>query len=141
MCKIGDLILIDNPSVNGNDIGRHPFLVLDDEGGIVRGTYDFDFIGLLLSSNETELKRQKMLKYETNFPITKDDKVISDLNYTNLNSFIEVSPLYYFSKSEISFKRVGRIEEDIFNLIMEYIEELSKKGTEFKVVLDKAKKI
>ena len=53
MCKIGDILLIYNAKNKRKPVGTHPFLVLDDTNGIVRGIYKFDFIGLLLTSAET----------------------------------------------------------------------------------------
>ena len=141
MCKVGDLLLIERTTNNGRTIGRHPFIVFSDENGIIKGTYNYDFLGFLLSSNETEEKREKMLKYDTNFPVAKDDKIITDPNYNNLNSFVEFNPFFYFSKDKITFRKIGRIDEDIFNLLVEYLEELNKQGTKFKQVIDNAKPI
>ena len=60
MCKIGDILLIYNAKNKKKPVGMHPFLVLDDTNGIVRGVYKFDFIGLLLTSVETEERKEKL---------------------------------------------------------------------------------
>lgn len=52
----------------------HSFVVLDDSEGKIR-SIDFDFIGLLMSSMDTE---EKLMKYDGNFPITPDEQDIED---------------------------------------------------------------
>lgn len=141
MCRVGDIILIYGAKDNGSWVGRHPFLVLEDEKGIVRGTYEFDFVAALLSSNETEEKREKMLKYETNFPIAKGDKIDVINEEKNKDSFVALDPIFYFSKDEVSYFKLCSLSEDIFNLVVEYIEELNSKGITFRQVLENAKPI
>ena len=63
MCKIGDILLIYNAK-NGQYVGKHPFIVLDDNAGKVRGVYSYDFIGLLVSSANTEEKKERLRSFE-----------------------------------------------------------------------------
>ena len=141
MCKIGDILLVYNAK-NKKPIGMHPFIVLDDEAGVVRGVYAYDFIGLLLTSANTPEKRERLSKYDGNFPIAQDDKSInSDKLSDNRFAYAEADQFFYFDKNRIKYIQIGNLSEDIYDLIVEFIEELNAKGVEFKQILDKARKI
>lgn len=77
MCQIGDIILIYNPKNNNRPIGKHSFVVLDDSKGVIQ-SLDFDFVGLLMSSMDTEEKHDKLMKYPANFPISPDEQDITN---------------------------------------------------------------
>lgn len=140
MCKVGDIILICNASANGTELKNHPFVIIDDENGVVRGIYQYDFIALVMSSMETTERRKKMLKYPGNFPIIKEDKNVLP-EFTNLNSFAKAEQFFYFSKSEVDFIPFGQLDEDILDLLLEFIDELNTRGIAFKQILDNATKI
>ena len=142
MCKIGDILLIYNSKVNKHFIGPHPFIVLDDQNGKVSGVYAYDFIGLLLTSADTDERKAKLKKIEGNFPIAEDDKVMNeDKSHDNRYSFVEADYFFYFDKSRTKYMHIGHIDPDIYNLITEFILELSQRGIQIKAVLDKATKI
>lgn len=140
MCKIGDIILIYNAR-NKQPVGAHPFIVLDDTNGTVMGLYNYDFIGLLLTSASNEERKEHLKKYAGNFPIAKDDKHMNANETKNLDSYVEADQLFYFDKSKIKYKHLGTLDTEIFNLIIEFMEELSNRGIELKQILDKAQKI
>lgn len=141
MCKIGDILLIYNATRNKRPVGAHPFIVLDDRNGIVKGMYSYDFIGLLMSSADTEEKRQKLHKYDGNFPISQDDKICDNENYNNLPAYAKAEQFYYFSKDKIHYMHIARLEPDIYEIILEFIDELNANGMQFEQILDKAVKI
>ena len=141
MCKIGDILLIYNAK-NGQYVGKHPFIVLDDNAGKVRGVYSYDFIGLLVWSANTEEKNESLRSFEVTFPISPDDKVMDNVDKTNrMNSFVKADQFFYFDKSKIKYIKIGSLVPDIFNLIIEFIQELAEAGIVFQQILDKAKKI
>lgn len=133
MCKIGDIILVYNPKRFRKPIGMHSFVVLEDNQGKIRGL-DFDFIGLLMSSMDTEDKREKLMKYDGNFPITPDEQYIED-GGNGKEACIKAEQFYYFNKDKIKYQVIGRLEEDIFNLLIEFIEELNEKGMQFQQIM------
>lgn len=144
MCKVGDILLILNAKNKGKLVDRHPFLVLDDTEGKVSGVYDYDFIGLLLTSADTEEKKKRLGNIVGNFPIAKEDKILDkeSMNDTNRNSYVEADQFFYFDKNQIKYIHIGRIEPDIYNLITEFIEEISSDGElRIKRIVDKATKI
>lgn len=132
MCKIGDIILVYNPKRFKKPIGMHSFVVLDDNHGTIRGM-DFDFIGLIMSSMDTDDKREKLMKYDANFPITPDEQDIDD-GGNGKPSCIKAEQFYYFNKDKIKYKVLGRLDEEIFNLLIEFIQELNKNGMQFQQI-------
>ena len=141
MCNVGDILLIYNAK-NGRYVGKHPFIVLDDRAGKVSGVYSYDFIGLLMSSANTEEKRARLKSFDGNFPISPDDKVMNDAhNYNNVDSYVKADQFFYFDKSKIKYINIGSLSPDIFNLIIEFIQELATAGIVFQQILDKANKI
>lgn len=134
MCKIGDIILVYDPKRFKKPIGMHSFVVLDDTQGQIRGM-DFDFIGLLMSSMDTEKKQEKLRKYPGNFPITPDEQDIEG-GGNGKKAFIKAEQFYYFKKDSIKYRVLGRLDEEIFNLLIEFIEELNKNGIQFEQITD-----
>lgn len=72
MCKVGDIIVVENYKSGGKDIGKHSFVVISDEGGEIQGL-DYDLICNVMSSFKDERQKTRKLKYEGNFPITHND--------------------------------------------------------------------
>ena len=141
MCKVGDILLIFNAR-NKRAVGMHPFIVLDDRNGKVSGVYSYDFIGLLLTSADTEEKKERLKRIDGNFPIAKNDKIMDGgKSSDNKYSFVETDQFFYFDKSKIKYIHIGTLEPDIYNLIIEFIEEISQSGVQIKQILDKATKI
>lgn len=141
MCKIGDILLIFNAR-NKKPVGMHPFIVLDDTNGKVSGIYSYDFIGLLLTSADTEEKKERLKQIDGNFPIAEDDKIMNEgKSSDNRYSYVEADQFFYFDKNKIKYIHIGTLEPDIYNLIIEFIEEISQDGVRIKRILDKATKI
>lgn len=141
MCKIGDILLIYNAR-NRRPVGAHPFIVLDDSNGTVSGMYSYDFIGLLLTSANTEEKKERLRKIDGNFPISPDDKIVEESKKSdNRYSYVEADQFFYFDKAKIKYIHLGSIEPDIYDLIIEFIEELAEKGITIHQIIDKASKI
>ena len=133
MCQIGDIILVYNPKYFKKPIGMHSFVVLDDTQGKIKGM-DFDFIGLIMSSMNTQEKRDKLMKYDGHFPITPDEQDIY-AGGNGKNACIKVEQFYFFNKDKIKYKVIGRLEENIFNLLIDFIDELNEKGMRFQEIL------
>lgn len=145
MCKIGDLVIVYSPKVNSRNIGTHPFVVLDDSNGTIRGMYEYDFISLLLTSYEDgdEERKKQLGRREGNLHIAKEDKLFIDTKYrrTNRNSYIEANNFFYFSKEKVSYKKIGRLDEDVYNYIVDFIVELNGNGIAINQILDGAKNL
>lgn len=133
MCQIGDIILVYNAKRFNKPIGMHSFVVLDDSQGKIRG-FDFDFIGLLMSSMDTEDKHEKLMKYDGNFPITPDEQDIDD-GGNGKTACIKAEQFYYFNKNRIKYKVIGRLDKEIFDLLIEFIDELNRNGMRFQQIM------
>ena len=134
MCQIGDIILVYNPIRNRRPIGTHSFLVLDDSQGQIRGL-DFDFVGLIMSSMDTEQKHDKLMRYDGNFSITPDEQDIKQ-GGNGKRACVKAEQFYYFNKNRIRYRVIGRMNEDVFNLLLEFIKELNDSGMKFQQILD-----
>lgn len=121
MCQIGDIIVIKRYKDRDTMLPKHSFVVIDDEGGRIEGM-SYDFIANVMSSFKTdEQKRWKLDHYPGNFPIVFEDRVVQDDN--RRDGYIKADQLYYFQKDKIEYKVIGHLYPDIFNLLMEFIEE------------------
>ena len=141
MCKIGDILLIFNAK-NKKTVGMHPFIVLDDTNGKVSSVYSYDFIGLLLTSADTEEKKKRLKQIDGNFPISTDDKIMNEgKDKDNRYSYVEADQFFYFDKGKIKYIHIGSLEPDIYDLIIEFIQELNDNGVRIKRIFDKATKI
>ena len=123
MCRAGDIIIIESHKAYGRSIGKHPFVVLNDEGGQITGI-DFDFISIIISSFKDEKQKRRKLSYPGNFPITVEDKVIEDVKTHGepKDGFVKAEQFFFFQKDAIEYKKVGYLEEGILDLIIEFIE-------------------
>lgn len=61
MCKVGDIILIDNYKSEGKELGKHSFIIISDENGKIEGI-DYDLICNVMSSIKSEIQKQKKVK-------------------------------------------------------------------------------
>ena len=139
MCKIGDILLIYNAKSKKKPVGMHPFVVLDDRDGIVSGIYAYDFIGLLMTSADTDDKKERLGNVEGNFPIAETDKIMNaGREKDNRYSFVESNNFFYFDKKKIKYVHIGRLDVEVYNLIVEFIEEISHDGVVINRILDRA---
>lgn len=120
MCKVGDIILINEYKDGNRLLNRHSFIVIDDEKGEIRG-YPYDFIANVLSSFKNENQRKRKLSYMGNFPIAHDDTNTNPHN--NKDGYVKMDQLYYFNKEKISYTVIGSVKPEIFNMLIEFLEE------------------
>ena len=133
MCKIGDIILVNSYKNEGVTIGKHSFVVISDEGGIIQG-YSYDFIANVLSSFKSEEQKKKKLSYAENYLVNHNDTITNPHN--KKDGFAKVDQLYFFNKDKLSYKVIGYMKEDVFEEMMNYILELDK---EFKTITENLK--
>lgn len=134
MCKIGDIILINDPIRENKHIGRHSFVVIDDTGGQIKSV-DFDFVGLLMSSMDTKEKERRLMSYQGNFPIEPDAQDIVG-GGNDKKACIKADQFYYFNKAKISYRVIGRLDIDVFNTLIDFINKLAEKKVEFQQIID-----
>lgn len=120
MCQIGDIIVIDHYNHNGTVLSKHSFVILNDEAGQIQGL-DYDLICNVMSSIKNEEQRKRKLSYPGNFPVVPNDLTLISGN--SKNGYIKADQLYYFNKSTISYIVIGRLTEDMLELLIQFIQE------------------
>lgn len=118
MCKIRDIILVDKFKSEGSNVGRHSFVVISDENGVIQGM-PYDMVCNVLSSFKSIEQRKRKLSYPGNFPISVEDVNIPHGN--SKSGFIKADQFYYFEKDKISYRVIGRMEPDAFDELIEFI--------------------
>lgn len=75
MCKVGDIILVNNYHHNNNCIDKHSFVVLSIEEGQIQGL-DYNLICNVMSSFKSQEQRVQKLNYPGNIEILNSDKIV-----------------------------------------------------------------
>lgn len=119
MCKIGDIILVDNYKDNGCNLNKHSFIVIEDENGTIEGV-PYDFICNVMSSFKNDEQKLRKLRYPGNFPISHNDTVTDPHN--TKDGFVKTDQLYYFKKDNINFKVIGNVIPEVLDIIFDFIE-------------------
>jgi hypothetical protein len=118
MCKVGDIILINDYKDRGTKIGRHSFVVVSDENGKIQGL-SYDMICNVFSSFKSEEHKKKKMKYPGNFPIANEDTCTNPDN--GKDGYIKTDQLYFFNKNKINYTIIGAIQPEVMNLILDFI--------------------
>lgn len=134
MCKQGDIILVNQYQDHGNMLSRHSFVVIDDIGGKVRGL-PFDFVALVMSSFKDEEQKQRKLGYPGNFPITASDKAMQPWA-NQKDGYIKAEQFYYFDKSKLHYSVIGALNQETFDLLLDFIEGLAARGIQIDQITD-----
>lgn len=121
MCKPGDIILVKGYQDSGKIIDQHSFVVLSDEGGQIQGL-DYELICNVMSSFKNEEQRKKKLSYPGNFEITHNDSVVETGN--SKDGFIKAEQFYYFNKEKTNFMVIGKVNEETFDRLLDFISNL-----------------
>ena len=119
MCKVGDIIIIEKfKNETGEDVARHPFIVISTKNGIIE-SMSFDMIGVLMSSIKNEEHRKKKLSYDVNIELKKEAGA-------KVDSYIKGNQLYCFQQDKIDYFKVGCVDIDVFLELREEIKKLAK---------------
>ena len=122
MCKVGDIIVINNYiSEDGTVLPRHSFVVIDDNADEIRGL-KYDFVANVMSSFKNEEQKQKKLSYKENIGVSSDD-IISDTK-NGRDGYIKADQLYYFNKDELDYYVLATISDDLLDELIKLIVEL-----------------
>lgn len=135
MCRIGDTILVQNATKNGSPIGKHSFIVYSVKDDEVQGL-DFDIVAFIMSSFKSKSQKEWKLSFPGNFPIVPNDSIIIDNKSNNRHGYVAIDQYFFFNKNKVDYKVIGQIKPEIFNLLVEYIEEMKKKGMPVKIIKD-----
>lgn len=131
MCKIGDIIVIDNyRSEDGKIIDKHSFIVINDDSNYIKGL-KYDFVANVMSSFKTKEQMIKKLKYKENLILNKDSIINKKIKKA---SYVKADQLFYFDKSKINYYVLGRISDELLNKLVSLILELADEEKLVKVI-------
>ena len=131
--KIGDIILIDKFKSQGNDVGRHSFVVIEDNEGEIC-SLNYDFIALLMSSFKDEEQKKKKLSYPSNFPINVGSENVK--NGHGKEGFIKAEQFYYFNKENISFRVIGELKPETLDSLIAFVNSLPDRHITIEQIID-----
>ncbi len=134
MCKRGDIILVRSYKDGDIQLGRHSFVVLDDEEGRVHGV-DYDLIALVMSSFASEEQRIKKLKFPGNFEISAANEQMN-ISAHGKDGYIKAEQFYYFKKENLDYVQIGSLTIDTWSALLDFIEALEKNGIKIRQITD-----
>ena len=126
MCKLGDIIVVNKYiAENGQEIGRHSFIVIDDTPDTIKGL-DYTHVTTVISSFKSEEQRLKKLKYEENLEVSEYEQngKIKDFKKS---SYVKADKFFYFNKDKLDYYVFGRISDDLLDELFKLILQLDKK--------------
>ena len=106
----------------GHSLSKHSFVVLSNESGTIAGL-DYDFVCNVLSSFKNEQQKEKKLDYPGNFAIYSGDSSVARGN--TKDGYVKAEQLYYFNNAKIEYSIIGRMHADVFNRLVDFIENLN----------------
>lgn len=136
MCKVGDIIVINECRDNGVNIGRHSFVVLSTDKGEIEGM-PFDLVCNIMSSLEGkgDEYRRKKLSYPENMPYSPSDENV--INGHGKDGFIKAGVYFLFNKETTDFKVIGNIVAELYIKLLEYINNMDP--NDIRYILDNLK--
>lgn len=75
-----------------------------------------------MSSFKDEEQKKQKLRFPGNFPISHNDTETNPDD--GKDGYIKSEQFYYFNKDKIDYKVIGSINEESFDLLINYIENL-----------------
>lgn len=134
MCKRGDIIFVRHYQDGDKQLGQHSFVVLDDEGGNVRGV-PYDLIALVMSSIKNDRQRDKKLSYPGNFEVSASCQQVN-IPSNGKDAYIKAEQFYYFQKENLDYVQIGSLTIDAWAALLEFIEAFAEKGVQIKQITD-----
>lgn len=125
MCKIGDIIVVNNYiSDDGKKIGQHSFVVVNDENGTISGL-DYSMVASAISSFKNEEQKQKKLQYEGNMELPIDAMNEKDFRKS---SYIKADKAFYFDKSKLDYYVLATLKDEYMDELLRLVLKLAKEG-------------
>ncbi len=126
MCKLGDIIVVNKYiGDDGEEIGRHSFIVIDDNPNFIQGL-EYTHVTAVISSFKNAEQREKKLKYEGNLEVSEYEK--DGTHSFSKPSYVKADKLFYFHKDKLDYYVFGRISDDLLDELMRLIIKLSNEG-------------
>lgn len=125
MCKVGDIIVVEECKVGNKDIGRHSFIVLSTDKGEIEGL-SFDLVCNLMSSLEgkSEEYAKKKLSYPENMPYSPSEENI--INGHGKEGFIKAGVYFMFNRENTNYRVIGNVQIELYIKLMEFIHNMDE---------------
>ena len=136
MCKVGDIIVVNECKRDGKNIGRHSFVVLNTNQGEIEGL-SFDLVCNIMSSFEgkgEEYKKAK-LSHSENMPYKPSEENI--INGHGKEGFIKAGIYFLFNRADIDFIVIGNVEIELYLKLLAFINHMDPK--DMAIILDNLK--
>ena len=128
MCRLGDIIVVNKYiGEDGKDIGKHSFIVIDDNAGVIKGI-SYTFITTVISSFKNEKHKKRKLKYKENIEIVEFEKNGRQKNLRKL-SYVKADKLFYFDKNKIDYYVLGRVSDEFLKELVKLVLELNEENS------------
>ena len=125
MCKLGDIIVVNKYiGDDGIEISRHPFVVVNDEGGTIAGI-EYSIVAAVISSFKSEADRKRRLAYKGNTELPID--AMNNKNFRK-SSYIKADKAFYFNKDRLDYYVLGTLKEEYLDELLKLILQLAKDG-------------
>ncbi len=133
--NVGDIIVISRYiSPDNVEIQQHSFVVLNNQAGTIAGVeiklnleLNFDLVATAMSSIKNEQHKKKIQSYFPKDMIVEfNDAQISNGN--RKDGYIKANQLYYFQKDSISYFKLGKLNVETFNKLIELVKINEKNG-------------
>lgn len=135
MCKIGDIIVINDAKIGNQSVGKHSFVVLSTDKGEIEGL-SFDLVCNLMSSLEGkgDEYKQRKLSYPENMPYSAIEENIYSKYKNGKEGFIKAGVYFLFNKEQTNFKVIGNVDIELYLRLMAYINQMNPE--DIKYILD-----
>lgn len=118
MCKLGDIIVVKNYIGNdGENVGRHSFIVINDEKGTIIGL-DYDIVAVVISSFKNKKQKKKKLSYDGNFEL--DNNSMNEITLKK-ESYVKIDKLFYFNKKKTEYYILATLKPEILEKLLKAI--------------------
>lgn len=133
--NIGDVIVIKKYiSPDNIELKQHSFIVVNNQAGKISGVeinlnleLGFDLVATVMSSIKSKEHKDKIKSfYPKNMIIQFNDTQIKNGN--KQDGFIKVNQLYYFQRNNIEYIKIGKLNKQTLNKLLELIQINSDNG-------------
>lgn len=125
MCKLGDIIVVkEYIGDDGERIGKHSFIVVDDNNGMIKGL-DYSMVTSVISSFKNKRHRKYKLKFDENIEVKNE--ALDGQKELKKPSYVKADKLFYFNKNNLDYYVFARVSDDFLDELLKVILQLSER--------------
>ena len=137
MCKVGDIIVVNNFKIGEKILKRHSFVVLGTDNGEIEGL-PYDLVCNIMSSFEGKGSdyKEKKLSYPENMAYSPTEENI--IHGHGKEGFIKAGVYFFFNRADTDFYVIGNVEVGLYLKLLEFVNNIQP--DQIKYILDNLKK-